>query len=145
MVQSYSFWVVPKTEIQFTIGQLARMGGVNVQTVRFYERQGILEPILRKESGYRLYNADSLKRLHFIRQAKDLGFSLKEIQSLLTLRVRTASRCDQVRQKAQEKLHGVREKIKHLQNLERNLKRLVRDCKRRVISDSCPILEKMEN
>lgn len=127
-----------------TIGQLAKAAGVNVQTVRFYEREGILKPQTRLDSGYRVYNEDSLKRLHFIRQAKDLGFSLDEIQSLLNLRVRSVDRCNQVRSKAEQKLKDVQQKITHLKKLERTLKSLVSDCENRVVSDCCPIIEKME-
>ncbi|MGE3680197.1 MAG: heavy metal-responsive transcriptional regulator [Bdellovibrionales bacterium] len=127
-----------------TIGQLAKAAGVNVQTVRFYEREGILKPQTRLDSGYRVYNEDSLKRLHFIRQAKDLGFSLGEIQGLLSLRVRSVDRCNQVRSKAEQKLKDVQQKITHLKKLERTLKNLVSDCENRVVSDCCPIIEKME-
>lgn len=127
-----------------TIGQLAKAAGVNVQTVRFYEREGILKPQTRLQSGYRVYNEESLKRLYFIRQAKDLGFSLEEIRSLLSLRVRSANHCDQVRLRAEKKLNDVQQKIRHLKNLERTLKGLISDCQSRVVSDCCPIIEKME-
>ena len=127
-----------------TIGQLAKAAKVNIQTIRYYERQGILKPSTRLDSGYRVYNEESLKRLHFIRHAKDLGFSLDEIQSLLNLRVRSVGRCDQVRSKAEAKLKDVQEKITHLKKLERTLKTLIADCKNRVVSECCPILEKME-
>ena len=128
----------------FTIGQLAKAAGVNIQTVRFYEREGILKPQSRRESGYRIYNDESLKRLSFIRQAKDLGFSLEDIQSLLNLRVRSVERCSQVRARAEQKIKDVQQKIAHLKKLEKTLKKLVSDCKNRVISDCCPIIEKME-
>lgn len=127
-----------------TIGQLAKAAGVNIQTIRFYERMGILRPQARLESGYRIYNDESLKRLHFIRQAKDLGFSLNEIQSLLSLRVRSADRCTQVRSRAEKKLKDVQQKLAHLKKLERTLKRLISDCKKKMVSDCCPIIDKME-
>lgn len=129
---------------QYTIGRLAKEAKVNIQTVRFYERQGILKPIERLESGYRVYDRESLKRLHFIRHAKELGFSLKEIQALLNLRIRSIQRCDQVRAKAQKKLEDIQNKIMHLKNLEKTLKGLISDCKNRQVSDCCPIIEKME-
>ncbi len=128
----------------YTVGQLAKAAKVNAQTIRFYEREGILKPIQRLDSGYRVYNEESLKRLHFIRQAKDLGFRLEEIQSLLNLRVRSVDRCNQVRTKAQQKLQDVQQKIGHLKKLEQTLKALVSDCEQRVVSDCCPILAKME-
>lgn len=128
----------------FTIGQLAKAAQVNPQTLRFYERKGILRPTNRLESKYRVYDLTSLKRLRFIKQAKSMGFSLDEIQSLLNLRIRSADRCSHVRAKAERKLKDVRDRISQLRSLERTLVELVSDCENRVVSDSCPILEKME-
>ncbi|MGE3760303.1 MAG: MerR family DNA-binding protein, partial [Pseudobdellovibrionaceae bacterium] len=112
--------------------------------IRFYERRGILKPVRREDSGYRKYDADSLKRLHFIRQAKELGFSLKEIQDLLGLRIRSVETCNRVRIKATEKLEEVQKKISQLKGLEKTMKALISDCENRQVSDCCPILEKME-
>lgn len=128
----------------YTIGQLAKKVHVNVQTIRFYERRGILKPVRREDSGYRKYDGDSLKRLHFIRQAKELGFSLKEIQDLLGLRIRSVETCNRVRIKATEKLDEIQKKISQLKGLEKTMKSLISDCENRQISDCCPILEKME-
>jgi MerR family mercuric resistance operon transcriptional regulator/MerR family gold-responsive transcriptional activator of gol and ges genes len=133
-----------ETAKTLTIGQLAKAASVNVQTVRFYERQGILKPLARKESGYRIYNEDSLKRLVFVRQAKALGFSLREINNLLGLRARSAEHCNKVRAKAADKLKEVRQKIKYLKLLEQTLKTLISKCESRIVSNSCPIIEKME-
>lgn len=127
-----------------TIGQLAKAAKVNIQTVRFYERQGILKPVNRTDSGYRVYDKESLRRLNFILQAKELGFSLKEINDLLVLRVRSVQTCDRVRKKAQEKLTDIQGKISQLKKMEKTLKELVGNCKNRVVSDQCPILDKME-
>lgn len=131
-------------EKTFTIGELAKRAQVNIQTVRYYEREGVLEPISRRDSGYRIYNEESLKRLTFIRHAKELGFSLKEINELLRLRVRSTQGCNRVRSKANEKLGEIQKKISHLRKLERTLLSLISDCEKRVVSDCCPILEKME-
>lgn len=128
----------------FTIGQLAKKAQVNVQTIRFYERRGILKPIRREDSRYRKYDGESLKRLHFIRQAKELGFSLKEIQDLLSLRIRSVETCDRVRTKASAKLEEIRKKISQLKGLEKTMKTLISNCESRQVSDCCPILEKME-
>lgn len=128
----------------FTIGELAKKASVNIQTIRFYERQGILKPVERLDSGYRKYDSESLKRLHFILQAKELGFSLREIQDLLGLRVKSVQACDRVRAKADQKLAEVRRKIVQLKNLEKTLKGLISDCELRQVSDCCPILERME-
>lgn len=129
---------------QFTIGQLAKAAKINIQTIRFYERQGILKPLDRLDSGYRVYNEESLKRLTFILHAKELGFSLNEIQDLLKLRIRTVEGCDKVRVKAQKKLADIQIKILHLKKLESTLKGLVSDCENRKVSNCCPIIEKME-
>lgn len=126
------------------IGDLAKKAGVNVQTVRFYERQGVLLAPVREESGYRIYDEASLKRLVFVRHAKELGFSLKEIKELLDLRVKTTDRCEKVRKRAELKLSEIQRRIRHLKNLEKTLKNLIEDCDRRVIRDCCPIIDKME-
>lgn len=128
----------------FGIGELAKRADVNIQTIRFYEREGVLKALARRESGYRVYNEASLKKLRFIRHAKELGFSLKEINDLMNLSIKSVPRCEKVRGKAQSKLSEIQEKIAHLRQLEKTLKSLVSDCENRVISDCCPILAKME-
>jgi Hg(II)-responsive transcriptional regulator len=133
-----------ETAKTYTIGQLAKAAHVNPQTLRFYERKGILKPASRLESKYRIYDDESLKRLQFIKQAKSMGFSLEEIQGLLNLRVRSVQRCDQVRAKAESKLNDVRERIAQLRKLESTLMGLITDCEKRVMRDCCPIIEKME-
>ncbi len=127
-----------------TIGQLAKAAGVNVQTIRFYERKGLLKPSARRASGYRLYDAESLKRLNFIIQAKGLGFSLAEAKGLLGLRVARAGNPDAVRAKVELKLAEVRQKIARLKRLEKTLSRLSNDCLNRRESGHCPIIERME-
>jgi len=133
-----------RSESAYTIGKLAKMAGVNIQTIRFYERQGILKPVNRLDSGYRLYTKDSLKTLNFIRQAKQLGFSLHEIKELLGLRIKSSGSRENVRTKANTKLQEDREKIKSLKTLERTLKSLIGDCEGKV-SQCCPIIDRMEN
>ena len=133
-----------KKAIQFTAGRLAKAAGVNIQTVRFYDREGILSPNMRTEVGYRIYDQESLKRLKFIHQAKDLGFTLAEIKELLGLRIRSGQCCDNVRKKTEKKLEDIQVKIHQLKRLESTLKQLIQNCKDRVVSDQCPILERME-
>jgi DNA-binding transcriptional MerR regulator len=128
----------------YTAGQLAKVANVNIQTVRFYDRQGILKPASRTEAGYRIYDNEGVKRLNFIIQAKELGFSLKEIKEFLELRVQSVQTCDRVRKKTTEKLKDIQNKIAHLKKLEKTFEGLIGDCENRVISDQCPILEKME-
>ena len=107
-----------------TIGQIARSAGVGVETVRFYERQGLLQEPARKESGYRQYPEDVVARLRFIKRAKELGFSLKEIKELLALRVDPDTTCADVRSRAEAKIADVEEKIKALQRIKKALVKL---------------------
>src|SRR5579885_1563111 len=94
-----------------SIGQVARRAGVGVETVRFYEREGLLEEPPRRASGYRQYSEQVIKRIHFIKRAQQLGFSLKEIAELLTLRVDGQTDCSQVKERAAAKLAEVEQKI----------------------------------
>lgn len=124
-----------------TIGQVARQAGVGVETVRFYERQGLLNEPPRRESGYRQYSDDVVARLRFIRRAKDLGFSLKEIKELLALRVDPTTTCAEVRSKAEAKLVDVEEKIQALQRIKKALRKLTTLCTGRGPISECPILD----
>jgi len=128
----------------YMAGQLAKAANVNIQTVRFYDRQGILKPASRTEAGYRIYDKEGVKRLNFIIQAKELGFSLKEIKEFLALRVQSVQACDRVRKKTTEKLKDIQNKIAHLKKLEKTFRGLIGDCENRVVTNQCPILEKME-
>ncbi len=140
----YTIYMGNPDRKSYTAGQLAKVANVNIQTVRFYDRQGILKPASRTEAGYRIYDKEGVKRLNFIIQAKELGFSLKEIKGFLALRVQSVKACDRVRKKTTEKLIGIQNKIAYLKKLEKTLKDLIGDCEKRVITDQCPILEKME-
>jgi DNA-binding transcriptional MerR regulator len=126
------------------IGSLAKEAQVNVQTLRYYERLGILKPVQRRDSGYRVYDADSLQRVRFIKRAQDLGFSLSEIKDLLSLNISSAGSRTRARAKAKIKLAEIREKIAYLKKLESTLKQLVADCECGNSDDPCPILKKME-
>lgn len=129
---------------ELTIGKLAKQVGVNIQTVRYYERRRLLSPTARKSSGYRLYGEDALKRLRFIKNAQTLGFTLREISDLLSLRVSSTARCGDVQRKAQAKLVQVEAKIRDLRALDRALQSLVHACKAGQPTDRCPILKSME-
>lgn len=126
------------------IGGLAKAAGVNLQTVYYYERRGILAPAVRLDSGYRLYDDGAVKKLRFIKNAQQMGFTLSEISDLLNLRVRQANHCGSVLVKAEKKLQQVDEKIKSLAGMRRILSRLVADCRSRKVTDVCPILESLE-
>jgi len=127
-----------------TIGKVAQKAGVGVETVRFYERQGLLEEPDRKESGYRQYQEDVVARLRFIKRAKELGFSLKEIKELLALRVDPATTCREVKERAQAKIADIDGKIRSLLRMKEALVELTRVCRGRGPTSECPILDALE-
>ena len=127
-----------------TIGQLAKNVGVNIQTIRYYERLKLLAPTARMPSGYRLYGTAEVQRLRFIKNAQALGFTLQEIAELLNLRVNSAARCGDVQRRAQAKLAQVEAKVHDLEALARSLKDLIRDCRAGQPTDRCPILKCLE-
>lgn len=127
-----------------SIGWVAKSAGVNIQTVRYYERRSLLEPAARLDSGYRVYREDAVRKLRFIKNAQALGFSLEEIARLLRLRVGRRVQCGQVKKQAAARLGIVREKIAALRAMEKVLDRLVRTCSARGTTGQCPILESLE-
>ena len=131
--------------IELKIGQLAKQVGVNIETIRYYERFNLLAPMSRLPSGYRLYNRDSQRRLRFIKNAQALGFTLHEIEELLDLRASSKARCGDIQRKAQTKLKHVEAKVSDLQALARALRGLIRTCRAGRPSDHCPILASLEN
>lgn len=124
-----------------TIGQLARKANVNVQTVRYYERRGLLPEPDRRISGYRDYTPDFVQRIGFIKRAKELGFTLKEISELLSLRVDPATSCADVREKALMKIADMAKRIQDLQIMKKALTKLSASCRGRGPTSECPILE----
>lgn len=127
-----------------TIGKLASRGDVNVTTIRYYERRGLLPKPARAASGYRLYADNVVQRLRFIRQAQLLGFSLAEIQDLLSLRLQPGTTCADIRQRARHKIATVDDKIKELQRIKRALTKLAAACQGAGPTSECPILETLE-
>jgi MerR family copper efflux transcriptional regulator len=123
-----------------TIGQLAQRAGVGVETVRFYERQGLISEPPRRPSGYRDYPLETVARIVFIRRAKQLGFTLKEINELLELRVRPRRNCAQVKQNADAKMADIDGKIAALRRMRRALRDLTKACEERTPTTECPIL-----
>jgi Hg(II)-responsive transcriptional regulator len=127
-----------------SIGQVARRAGVGVETVRFYEREGLLEEPPRRASGYRQYSEQVVSRLHFIKRAQKLGFSLKEITELLTLRVDGHTTCDEVKQAASAKIAEVEQKILELQRMRQALLQVTAPCTGDGPASSCPMLEALD-
>ena len=128
-----------------TIGQVATAADVNIQTIRYYERRGLFPTARRTPSGYRQYAEDAVARLRFIKHAQELGFSLKEIQELLALRVRHAAACDAAERKTRAKIALVEGRIEELRRLKRTLERLAAACEARQPTADCPILEVLED
>jgi len=126
-----------------SIGKVARRAGARVETIRFYERQGLLTAPMRKESGYRLYSELVLGRIRFIRRAKELGFSLREIKELLQVRRNSSAPCEDVCEKAQAKIANI-EKIAIFTKMREALSGLVAACQVRTSLGDCPILEFLE-
>jgi len=124
-----------------TIGEVARRAAVGIETVRFYERQGLLEEPPRKDSGYRQYPEDVVARLRFIRRAKELGFSLKEIAELIALRLDPATSCSDIKQRATAKIADIDGRIRDLQGMKKVLVRLSAACKGQGPVSECSILE----
>jgi MerR family transcriptional regulator, copper efflux regulator len=125
------------------IGQLAKRGGVGIDTVRYYERNGLLTPHTRLASGYRRYSELELARLHFIRRAQALGFTLKEIKELLAL---SAQRdVGRVKRSAQAKLKDVKSRIAALERMRDGLATLIDACPGHGRAADCPILRTLND
>ncbi len=123
-----------------SIGQLARSAHVAVDTIRFYEKQGLMPRAARRASGYREYGNDDVRRLQFIRRAKELGFSLEEIAGLLALRHSSGRGVEKVKAVARQKLQQVDAKLAELQRLRAVLSELVAACPGHGATEACPIL-----
>lgn len=124
-----------------TIGQLAKRAGVNLQTIRFYERTGLLAVPDRSLSGYRLYKLDDLQRVAFIKRAKDLGFSLAEIADLLSLETNPNATCADVKHRAMVKISAIQQRVNDLHRMKRALSQLVASCSGSGPIKNCPIIE----
>lgn len=127
-----------------TIGRLARRAQVNVETIRYYERRGLIPKPPRSSSGYRLYPQEAVTRIRFIKRAKELGFSLKEISELLSLRVEPNTTCGDIRRRAEAKIVDIEGRIETLQRMKRALMELVALCQGRGPISECPILEALD-
>jgi MerR family mercuric resistance operon transcriptional regulator len=128
-----------------TIGEVAKAADVSVETVRFYEREGLIPQPARRRSGYRQYGPDAVRRLRFIRRAKDLGFTLKEIGELLDLRVDPRRSCAEVRALAKAKMADVEAKMLDLARIQAALTDVVRTCRGKGPTSECPILDALDD
>jgi len=128
----------------FTIGQVARESGIGVETVRFYEREGLLEKPARRLSGYREFESEAVARLRFIKQAQRLGFTLREIKELLALKLDPDATRAQVRERAVAKIADIDKRIKELQRMKKALMPLIEACNGKGTLEGCPILDAIE-
>lgn len=124
----------------FKIGEIAKMANVNIETIRFYERKGLISPVKRLESGYRIFSEESLKELKFIKHGKELGFTLKEISELLNLQISDMETCHIVNQKAKEKIKQIENKILLLTKMHDVLLDFSSSCDKREMTERCPII-----
>lgn len=128
-----------------TVGALARGAGVGVSTIRYYERRGLLGAPRRRESGYREYPADTVRHVRFIRHAQQLGFSLGEIEELLSLRMDARGSCADVRSRAQRKITDIAAKVADLNRMREVLEALVDACPGDAPTRDCPILDALDD
>ncbi len=125
-----------------TIGKAARTAGVGVETIRFYERKGLIDrPLKPPRAGFRVYPEETIQRIRFIRQAQAIGFSLHEINELLSLRADPAADCSNVREQASVKLEEVNRKITRLEDIRDALQDLIAACPGRGALRVCSIME----
>ncbi len=127
-----------------TIGNVAGKAGVNIETLRYYERRGLLPKPPRTGSGYRMYPGDAVTRVRFIKRAQELGFSLREINELLALRVRPRAGCADVLQRAEAKVADIEEKIGDLKRMKKALAKLMDACPGKGPLSDCPILDALD-
>lgn len=128
-----------------TSSRLARAAGVHQQTIRYYERRGLIPEPPRTGAGYRQYPAETLTRVRFIKQAQALGFTLREIRALLALRIRPGVDCADIRERTRQKVSEIQQKIEALQRMETALTTLVRRCRGKGPVEECPILGAMDD
>jgi Cu(I)-responsive transcriptional regulator len=128
-----------------TIGKLAKQVGIGIETVRFYERQGLIDPPPRTDSNYRLYPEDEVARLKFIKRAKALGFTLNEIKELLFIRHDPNATKADIKNRTLAKIKGIENKISDLARIKTALEHLASSCDGHGPLDECPILEALDS
>jgi MerR family mercuric resistance operon transcriptional regulator len=127
------------------VGEVAKHAGVNLQTIHYYERRGLLPKPPRTGSNYRVYPRGAVLRVRFIKRAQELGFTLKEIEELLSLRAAPRTRCGDVRGRAEAKVRDIDQKVGTLQAMRRALTKLIGECSGSRPVTECPILEALDS
>lgn len=145
MVQTVEYMQMETAMQSMTIGKVAKQAEVGIETIRFYEREGLIEEPPRRASGYRQYPGDTVDRVRFIKRAKEFGFSLKEIKELLALRIAPGTTCGQIKKQAEAKVEDIEDKIRSLQRMKRALKKLTAACSGKGSVSECPILDALED
>jgi len=127
------------------VGEIAKIVGINVETLRYYEKIKIMPEPKRKQSNYRVYDNFDVQRLLFIKRGKELGFTLKEIKELLELKIESTATCGDVKHLSEHKLKDVNERIADLTKIKKVLEKLINQCiNEEITSKECPILETIE-
>ena len=124
------------------IGEVAKRSNIGIETIRYYEREGLLLEPERRPSGYRQYDESTVERLEYIRGAKELGFTLAEIRELLDLSFAAHAGCDHIRQRAEAKVADIEGKIRSLRQMKRSLGNIVRRCRAANAAADCPLVHK---
>ncbi len=132
------------TPLGLRIGDVAERGGVNLQTIRYYEREGLLSQPPRLPSGYRIFPESAVRRVRFIKRAQELGFSLAEIRDLLSLRDDAGAGAQDMRDRAKSKVADIEEKIHALQAMKDALNNLAEKCPGCGPLSECPILDSLD-
>lgn len=127
-----------------TIGKTALASGVKVETIRFYERRGLIPQPPKPRDGYRLYTPETIERIRFIRKAQEIGFSLREIEELLSLRAHPDADCADMRERAAAKIAEVNRKIAELKRVRVALEKVKASCPGRGALSACTILEALQ-
>ena len=128
-----------------TIGSIAKLAGVPVTTVRFYERADVVRPVSRTVANYRLYSGDAVARIRFTRRAQELGFTVREVKDLLALRSSGGKSCRKARVTAKAKIADIESRIRSLQRMGRALTKLADECETHVRNTGCPLLEYLDD
>jgi len=130
--------------VSMRIGQVAKRVGVGIETIRFYERKGLIVQPPRPTGRYREYHKEAVARIRFIKCAKELGFSLTEISEFLSLQANPRATCADVKQRAEAKISTIQERVKGLQTMKHALGKLVKSCSGRGPLTDCPIIDCFE-
>lgn len=127
------------------VGEVAKRAGVEPQTLHYYERRGLLPEPPRTAGNYRAYPEETVRRVRFIKRAQELGFTLREIEELLSLRATPRARCVDVRERARTKVSDIDDKVRTLVAMRNALTQLIDECAGKEPATECPILEALDS